>query len=71
MDIGTSWPLCWSEEETLNISIDQIERSYHRSCDMVRWATGKAAPEPQTGLAPSGTPMTPKLFMAMFGKKKR
>jgi len=71
MKIGTGWPLGWTQQQTDDTDIDVIVDAYESSLDMLRWATGKPPP-PETirPAAPSaGTPMTPKLIMAMFGKK--
>ena len=70
MKIGTGW-LGWTESQVDDTSIDVIVDAYEARIDMLRFMSGRPMPEPTTRPAspPSGTPMSPKLIMAMFGKK--
>lgn len=67
MKIGTGW-LGWTEQQTLNTSMDVIVNAYEARLEMLRFVSNKPAPKSSL---PPGTPMSSDLIMAMFGKGKR
>lgn len=67
MSRGTGW-LQWTEQQTLDTSIDVIVDAYEALIEKICFMTGKEPPQ-KTVPATAGTTMSPKLIMAMFGKK--
>ncbi len=69
MKVGTG-SLKWTQQQTDDTDIDVIDAAYQQHLDELRWITGRPIPQTILPAAPSaGTPMTPKMIMAMFGKK--
>lgn len=69
MKIGTGW-LQWTEQQTLDTSIDVIADAYEALIEKICLMTGNPIPQKILPATPSaGTPMSANLFMAMFGKK--
>lgn len=59
----------WTEEQTLATDMQSIEAAYRGCHERLSAVAGKPIAQAKIDAAPVRT-MTPKLFMAMFGKKK-
>ncbi len=70
MKIGMGW-VGWTAEQTLATDMQDIETAYRGAHERLSAVAGKQIAQAKVEtIKPPVMMLTPKLFMAMFGKKK-